>query len=168
MGKWNKMAEAFGRALHNATSASEHAALNPSAQRKAYAKDKREFNKFYDSAKNADAEDEFRQGWISEELASEKPYQVKVESGEFVEPDDVLQASREQAEFDKVFDAHVKDAADFHGGFAKYPGGRAQVESDFRRKAIDMLKNPETDISDVLDYLRPYRTFSQPDLLDVR
>lgn len=157
---WKKMAEAFGRAVHEMPSYAEHAPRTDKGMNKAVNKDIKEYNKFLESAKSANADEEFRRGFNDEELLPDRDVdksKIQASTTEFVEPKDYASVNRNQDEFDAVFDNAVNEATARHTRFAP----KSEVErtrAQIRREAIEMLKNDRYDISDVLDYLQPYRT----------
>lgn len=157
---WKKMAEAFGRAVHEMPSNAEHAPRTDKGMHKAINKDVQEYNKFLESAKSADADEEFRRGFNDEELLPDRDAnksRIQATTTEFVEPKDFASVNRNQDEFDKVFDNAVNEATARHTRFA--PESEVErMRAKIRREAIEMLKNDRYDISDVLDYLQPYRT----------
>lgn len=164
MANWKKMAEAFGRAVHNRERLTEHAPRTQKGFDKATAKDAIEDERFRRSAADAGAEEEFRRGFNDEELLPDRDNDrvggIVSNRGDVVEPKDFAAAEREQGEFDKAFDDAVNEAT------ARHSGGTSESETermraDIRRQAIEMLKDEKYDISDVLDYLQPYRIEEQ-------
>lgn len=156
---WKKIAEAFGRAVHEMPSNAEHAPRTDKGMRKAINKDVKEYNKFLESAKSADASEEFRRGFNDEELLPDRDVsksRIQAGTSEYVEPKDYASVDRNQDEFDEVFDNAVNEAT------ARHTRGASESETErmrakIRREAIEMLKDEKYDISDVLDYLQPYR-----------
>lgn len=157
---WKKMAEAFGRAIHEMPSNVEHAPRTDKSMNKAINKDVQEYNKFLESAKSADADEEFRRGFNDEELLPDRDVgKSKIQAGtsEYVEPKDYASVDRNQAEFDEVFDNAVNEATNRHTRGAS-DAETERMRAKIRREAIEMLKDDRYDISDVLDCLLPYRT----------
>ena len=160
MANWKKMAEAFGRAVSNRERLVEHAPRTQKGFDKASAKDAIEDERFRRSAVNAGAEEEFRRGFNDDQILPDRggrASRIQSNRGDFVEQKDLASADREQSEFDKVFDDAVNEATARHSGGAA-ESGTERIRADMRRQAIEMLKNEKYDISDILDYLQPYRT----------
>lgn len=159
MASWKKMAEAFGRAVHNRERLTRHAPLTDEGFNKARAKDAIEDERFRRSAADAGAEEEFRRGFNDEEILPERDNEasrIVSKRGDAVEQKDFATAEREQDEFDKVFDEAVNEATARHGGGTS-KSDTERIRANIRRQAIDMLKDEKYDVSDVLDFLQPYR-----------
>lgn len=148
MANWKKMAEAFGRAIHNRERLTDHAPLSNEGRIKAERADAVEDTRWQRMADKAGAGEEFRRGFNDEEMLPDRDTDVirDYATAEFVPMKEFNSWQRNQAELDDA----ITTALDKRYGNDEHAKARA------RRAIIDELKNG-TEVSTILDRLDPAR-----------
>lgn len=143
MANWKKMAEAFGRAVHNRERLTDHAPLSNKGRMKAERSDAIEDKRWERMADKAGAGEEFRRGFNDEELLPDYGATIRDnDGGEFVPVKEFASAQRNQVELDDAITAALD----------KRYGGDERAKAQARRYVINDLKNG-TEVSDILDRL---------------
>ena len=147
MASWKKMAEAFGKAVHNRDRLTDHAPLSNKGRTKAEQADAVEDSRWQRMADKAGAGEEFRRGFNNEELLPDYGSLVRDNAtAEFVPAKEFSSVQRNQAELDDVITAALD----------KRYGTDERSKAQARRAVIEDLKNG-TEVSTVLDRLDPSR-----------
>lgn len=147
MASWKKMAEAFGRAVHNRERLTDHAPLSNKGRQKAEQADAIEDKRWERMANEADAVEEFRHGFNDEELLPDNGSDIRDDAmTEFVPAKEFSSVQRNQAELDDAITAALD----------KRYGTDERAKAQARRTVIEDLKNG-TEVSTVLDRLDPSR-----------
>jgi hypothetical protein len=143
MASWKKMAEAFGRAVHNRERLTDHAPLSNKGRIKAERADDIEDTRWQRMADKAGAGEEFRRGFNDEELLPDNGSDIRGnDMAEFVPAKEFSSVQRNQAELDDAITAALD----------KRYGTDERAKTQARRDVIADLKNG-TDVSTVLDRL---------------
>lgn len=152
MANWKKMAEAFGRAVHNRERLTDHAPLSNKGRIRAERDDAIEDARWQRMADEAGAGEEFRRGFNDEELLPDRDTDVIKDNvmAEFVPMKEFNSAQRNQAELDDVIAAALD----------KRYGNNERAKAEARRTIIDNLKNG-AEVGDILDRLDPARIFEK-------
>lgn len=152
MANWKKMAEAFGRAVHNRERLTDHAPLSNKGRMGAARNDAIEDAWWQRMADKAGAGEEFRRGFNDEEMLPDRDTDVIRDYAmtEFVPMKEFNSAQRNQAELDDVITAALD----------KRYGNNERAKAEARRTVIDKLKNG-VEVTDILDYLDPARMFEK-------